>query len=138
MPDMPLTQRDFRGLEAFLRWIAEEDRAAMASPIRSVEAGSQRVPEARPGRDAALIGKGQAILADQCAGCHAISGAGPSPTAEAPPFSTLSRNYPVAYLAEALAEGILVGHPEVAMPEFVFSPDEIGAIIAYLETVQEQ
>jgi len=44
------------------------------------------------------------------------------------------RNYPVSDLEEALAEGILSGHP--AMPEFAFEPDEIDAIIAYLESLQ--
>ena len=38
-------------------------------------------------------------------------------------------------LEEALAEGILTGHPD--MPEFAFPPEDIGAIIAYLRAVQE-
>ncbi len=40
-------------------------------------------------------------------------------------------------LEEALGEGILVAHDGVRqMPEFVFSPEDVGAIIAYLESVQ--
>jgi hypothetical protein len=39
-------------------------------------------------------------------------------------------------LAEALAEGIFVGHPD--MPEFVFEADEVGAILAYLKSIQER
>jgi hypothetical protein len=38
--------------------------------------------------------------------------------------------YPPENLAEALAEGIVSGHPD--MPEFVFEPAEIEAILAYL------
>jgi hypothetical protein len=38
--------------------------------------------------------------------------------------------YPPQDLAEALAEGISTGHPD--MPEFVFQPAEIEAIVAYL------
>jgi len=47
---------------------------------------------------------------------------------------TIARKYKVENLAEALAEGIVTGHP--AMPEFSFEPDQIGAIIAYLKTLQ--
>jgi cytochrome c len=37
-------------------------------------------------------------------------------------------------LEEALAEGIVSGHP--AMPEFVFEPDDVSAIIAYIQSLQ--
>jgi hypothetical protein len=39
-------------------------------------------------------------------------------------------------LAESLAAGISVGHPD--MPEFVFEPDDIAAILAYLNSIQER
>jgi mono/diheme cytochrome c family protein len=129
MPEMPLTRQDLRAIAAYLDWLAEEERSAAPTPEAIVTlAGSQTVP--------AAVERGRAIVAGACADCHAIAGPGPSPVADAPAFSTLSQNYPVAHLEEALAEGILVGHPEVEMPEFVFEPDEIGAIIAYLESVQ--
>jgi cytochrome c len=80
--------------------------------------------------------RGEALLAKNCAKCHAIGRTGASPHPEAPPFRTLSRKYPIEGLAEALAEGISVGHPD--MPEFVFDPDEIGAILAYLKSIQER
>jgi hypothetical protein len=54
----------------------------------------------------------------------------------APPFRTLSRNYPVTALEEAFAEGVLVGHPD--MPEFHFEPDQVDAIVAYIITIQEE
>ena len=38
-------------------------------------------------------------------------------------------------LAEALAEGLSVGHPD--MPEFVFEPDQVAAILAYLKSIQQ-
>lgn len=81
------------------------------------------------------IGRGRAMAERLCAGCHAISGPGPSPLPEAPLFSRFERRWPVEYLEEALAEGIVTGH--AAMPEFVFSPDEIGDLLAYLKSVQE-
>jgi len=59
---------------------------------------------------------------------------GPREHAKAPPFIDVVKRYPPATLAEALAEGISTGHPD--MPEFVFAPDEIGHLIAYLESLQ--
>ena len=55
--------------------------------------------------------------------------------AEAPPFRTLSSKYPVEDLAKSLAEGIVSGHPE--MPIFVFEPQDVAAIIDYLESIQD-
>lgn len=77
---------------------------------------------------------GEALVRRNCAQCHAIGPQDRSPMAAAPAFRELGRNYPVDDLGEALAEGILSGHP--AMPEFRFSPDEVNAIIKYLESVQ--
>jgi mono/diheme cytochrome c family protein len=54
----------------------------------------------------------------------------------APPFRTLSRDYPVTALEEAFAEGILVGHPD--MPEFRLEPEQIDAIVAYIQSIQAQ
>jgi cytochrome c len=39
-------------------------------------------------------------------------------------------------LAEALAEGLSSGHPD--MPEFRFEIDDVDAILAYLESIQEK
>jgi mono/diheme cytochrome c family protein len=47
---------------------------------------------------------------------------------------TLAERYPVTGLAEAFAQGIMVGHPN--MPNFRFSPAEINEILAYLQTIQ--
>ena len=79
--------------------------------------------------------RGQAIVASHCASCHAIGASGDSAAPEAPPFRLLSRNYRIASLEEALAEGISVGRP--AMPEFQFSPDDVDSVVAYLQSVQE-
>ena len=60
--------------------------------------------------------RGEAIAQRHCARCHAIGDAGASPMGLAPPFRDLSKRYPIETLEEALAEGIVVGHP--AMPRF--------------------
>jgi mono/diheme cytochrome c family protein len=49
----------------------------------------------------------------------------------APPFRTLSQRYPIENLAEALAEGIMTGHP--AMPTFALDPRDIDALLAYID-----
>ena len=78
--------------------------------------------------------RGQAIVERLCAGCHAVGADGDSPLDAAPPFRILGQRFAIADLEEALAEGIVTAHPD--MPEFVFEPDDVGAIIAYLESVQ--
>lgn len=90
--------------------------------------------EERAARD--LEARGQAIAAARCGSCHATGASGDSPAPEAPPFRTLSRNYRVDTLEEALAEGISVGHP--AMPQFEFAPEDVDALVAYLQSIQEE
>jgi cytochrome c len=77
--------------------------------------------------------RGRAIAADKCGRCHAIGAEGKSPIALAPPFRELHKRYPVDHLAEALAEGIVTGHP--MMPQFVFDPPEIDALLSYIESL---
>ena len=80
--------------------------------------------------------RGEALLIANCARCHAVGRSGVSPHPQAPAFRTLSRRFKVEGLAEALAEGISTGHPD--MPEFVFEADEVGAIIDYLKSIQQR
>lgn len=76
---------------------------------------------------------GKLALESRCARCHAIGADDTSPHAEAPPFRDIVKRYPPESLGEALAEGIVTGHPE--MPQFVLAPAEIGAVIDYLTTL---
>jgi cytochrome c len=87
-------------------------------------AGSAAAPNEEPGK---------ALAVKHCARCHAIGPAGDSPFKDAPPFREVVKRYPVDSLAEALAEGISVGHH--AMPEFTFSPPEIEDLLSYLGTL---
>ncbi len=77
-----------------------------------------------------LIEHGRALVEANCSACHATGPAGESPHADAPPFRTLSERYPLEDLEEAFAEGIYTGHPD--MPQFVASPEQIDAILAYI------
>lgn len=82
-----------------------------------------------------LTARGRVLVEQNCGRCHAPGKEGDSPHAEARPFRTLSSKYPVEDLAESLAEGIVSGHPE--MPIFVFEPQDVAAIIDYLESIQD-
>ena len=78
---------------------------------------------------------GRAFAEAQCARCHAVAEAGVSPMAEAPPLRVLPSRYPVEALAEAFAEGIVVGHS--AMPQFELAPQEIADLLAYIDSLAE-
>jgi hypothetical protein len=52
----------------------------------------------------------------------------------APPFRDLHKVYPVESLEEALAEGIMTGHPD--MPQFRFEPYQIKSLIAFLSSLE--
>ncbi len=82
------------------------------------------------------VASGHALVEANCARCHAIGMDDTSKHAEAPPFRVVVTRYAPDNLAEALAEGISSGHPD--MPEFVFEPAEIEAIIAYLGSLKPE
>jgi cytochrome c len=82
------------------------------------------------------LSRGLDLVTKQCASCHAVGRTGASPHETAPAFRTLSQRYKIEALEEALAEGLSSGHPD--MPEFVFEADDVGAIIAYLNSIQDK
>lgn len=79
--------------------------------------------------------RGEVFAETYCSACHAIGRSGASPHLEARPFRELSKLYPVRSLEEALAEGIVVGHPD--MPPFQLDPDQINDLIEYIEAIQD-
>ena len=78
--------------------------------------------------------RGQTFVLTNCSQCHATDRVSPSPLNVAPPFRTLHNQYPVEDLAEALAEGIMTGHP--TMPQFQLDPGQVSDVIAYLKTLE--
>ena len=79
-----------------------------------------------------LAERGRITADNYCSRCHATGASGPSPLPEAPPMRTFKTLWPVENLAEALAEGIMVGHQD--MPEIAMTPSEIDAFLAYLNS----
>jgi mono/diheme cytochrome c family protein len=90
---------------------------------------------AHPSLADSLTDHGKALVEVNCARCHAVGKTDKSSHPDAPPFRSLSKRYPITDLEEALAEGISTGHPD--MPEWIASPDQIEAIIAYISSLQQ-
>jgi cytochrome c len=113
-------------------------RGSLARPLlfALVAAGALTACPLSAQESTSSLKRGEALLTRNCARCHATGSAGLSPHPDAPPFRTLARKYPIDGLAEALAEGLSVGHPD--MPEFVFEPEDVGAILGYLKSIQER
>lgn len=105
-------------------------RVLLIAALISISGCASQAQTAQPTPEA----RGQALVQSNCGTCHAVGVSDQSPAPEAPAFRTLSENYRVADLEEALAEGISVGHP--AMPQFQFEPEDVDAIIAYLQSIQ--
>lgn len=80
------------------------------------------------------IAIGRYLVTHHCSACHSVGRRGESPNPSAPPFRHLGRRMDVDSLGEALAEGILTGHPE--MPVFRFEPREVVGIVRYLRSIQ--
>lgn len=79
--------------------------------------------------------QGRALLVKHCARCHGIAPAEKSRHQSAPTFSEIMKRYRAEMLSEALAEGLTTGHPD--MPQFSFEPDEVSAIVRYLDTLSK-
>lgn len=75
---------------------------------------------------------GKRLAEKNCARCHSIGLRGASPFEQATPFRLIHRKYPIENLEEAFAEGTSGNH--LGMPDFAFSPREVGDLLAYLKS----
>lgn len=103
---------------------------AVLFPLSAATSGGRSEDAAEQAKLAEI---GREIVKEKCARCHATGMDDKSPHASAPPFRDVVTLYPSENLAEALAEGIVSGHPD--MPVFVFKPQEIEGFIAYLDSL---
>uniref|UniRef100_Q07QU5 Cytochrome c, class I n=1 Tax=Rhodopseudomonas palustris (strain BisA53) TaxID=316055 RepID=Q07QU5_RHOP5 len=78
--------------------------------------------------------RGKAFAKANCSRCHAIDHKSASKNEAAPPFRMLHLRYPVETLAEAFAEGIYTGHPD--MPAFELEPRQINDLLAYFKSLE--
>jgi mono/diheme cytochrome c family protein len=119
-----------------LRRLRGVSLALLLTALAACAATSEPPRPAPVGADAASIMRGHQLAQRYCSRCHAIGTTGESRHPLAPPFRTLSRNYPVSDLSEAFAEGIRVGHRD--MPEFRLEPPAIEDLLSYLQSIQER
>jgi len=101
------------------------------APDASTGASPPPVAPSAPSPD-----RGHALVMRDCARCHSVEATGSSSFRPAPPFRTLHSQYPLDSLEEALAEGIISGHP--AMPEFEYSAGDVADIIAWMKSLDEK
>jgi cytochrome c len=81
------------------------------------------------------ISRGYTLVEAACAACHAVGRFDASPLKSAPPLREVHKRYPVEDLAEALAEGLITGHP--SKPEFRFDARDVDDIIDYLKSLEQ-
>jgi cytochrome c len=86
--------------------------------------------------DAELAKKGKMIVQEKCSRCHAVDKSDTSQLPMAPPFREFAAKWSVENLEEALAEGIVTGHPD--MPVFQFEPEDIAAITEHLHEISDR
>jgi mono/diheme cytochrome c family protein len=104
-----------------------------ASPGSASQAQTPPAPAA-PAAPVAPVEAGRAIAERDCSSCHAVGREGESPLEGAPRWRDLHSRFPVDDLAEALAEGISVGH--AGMPDGAYEPADVQSLIAYLKSLE--
>ncbi|MFL5133050.1 MAG: c-type cytochrome [Microvirga sp.] len=81
------------------------------------------------------VSRGHTLVEAACAACHAVGRFDASPLKSAPPLREVHKRYPVEDLAEALAEGLITGHP--GKPELRFDARDVADIIDYLKSLEQ-
>ncbi|WP_417813456.1 c-type cytochrome [Thalassospira alkalitolerans] len=95
----------------------------------------------RKGEEHGDVSRGQAIAEQTCLRCHAKFDGDPHPNPDitkAPALASFGQRWPLENLEEALAEGITVSHDQLTMPEFIFTPESIADLLAYLDDLSKQ
>lgn len=78
--------------------------------------------------------RGHAIAEAHCSVCHAVGAKDESPTRVNvnTTFLRLAERFPIPMLKEAARTGFISGHDE--MPDFQFSPDDVRALLIYIDS----
>jgi mono/diheme cytochrome c family protein len=111
-------------MRLFLIVIAAAGLAACSDPKSQTGGGDPRLAD------------GRTIAEEQCSRCHAVGASGESLNPKAPVFRTILSRYAEDALADDLAEGIRIGHPD--MPQIALRPEGVDALIAYLRSIQDK
>lgn len=104
--------------------------AALAAVFLAVPAAAQ--PSRAPINPSAE--RGRQVAERVCAGCHAITETGTSPSAMAPPFRALRMRYNPISMERHIGDLAASGY--FGMPRQLISPAESADIAAYIETLR--
>lgn len=110
----------------------EKSRRVNMSSLKSVLLVLLSVPSSA--WCASEVERGRFLAEANCSGCHAIGRIDASRHPDALPFRRFSERYPKGSLAETLAKGVPLEHPD--MPNFLATSSEIDEIVAYIISVQ--
>jgi mono/diheme cytochrome c family protein len=104
----------------------------MAGAVAAVTACAQDPTVPAPG-ERTPAQEGRLIAQRECSRCHATGPAGSSPRPDAPPLRDVLDHYSPERIEMSFREGLIIGHPD--MPVFDFAPEQIEALLAYLEDI---
>lgn len=105
-------------------WAGDDVDAPEATALEVIEDDEMRAADVELGRK---------IAVRDCGGCHAPGEKGESLIEGTSPLRDFAKRWPVEYLAESLAEGIVSGHP--LMPDYQYTPEQINDLLAYLDLI---
>lgn len=105
--------------------------------LSSAMAGCASEQAVEANAEAVSAARGQALAQERCASCHAIGPEGLSPAPPAPVWREMAEANDLDQLGRRMSEGKLIhSSGTVSMPEFTFTPGEIGDLIAYMKTLR--
>jgi mono/diheme cytochrome c family protein len=93
-------------------------------------------PSVGNAQELSSIERGEALVRQMCAACHAVGTTDESPHLNAPPFRQLHRVVDFGGFIERLRDGLFVAHRD--MPEFRFTRRDARAVTAYLSSIQQE
>jgi mono/diheme cytochrome c family protein len=125
----PLVETALKAIAGWVRIISMKFLLPVFWSIAALTAGNSVQAQDDP------VSRGQSLVAEFCAKCHAIGIKGESPHPWAPPFRTLGRTVDLNEFPRALERGITSIYPD--MPAIKFSQEEARAVRAYLWAIQQ-
>ena len=81
------------------------------------------------------VAAGQRLAQRICGECHAVTGNGPSPLADAPLFKDLPGQFDLSQFTDAYDSGMFEGHPR--MPLVELDPDQLDELAAFLNSLDQ-
>lgn len=104
--------------------------AALLGTAACVHAGQPEAAAQSPD-----VAAGQRLAQRICGECHAVTGDGPSPLADAPPFKDLPGRFDLTQFTDAYDAGMFEGHPR--MPLVELDPDQLDELAAFLGSLEK-